>query len=306
MYKYFLIIRNIIKNPKYGLYLFIFKLDKYLFHCLPDKYFLKASYFLAIRKELNIKDPKSFNEKLQWLKLYDRKPEYTNLVDKYVVREYIANTIGEEYLIPLLGVWDKFEDIDFEKLPNQFVLKTTHDSGSVLICKDKATFDFGEANKKVNRNLKRNFYYSGREYCYKNVKPRIICEKFMINDTGEEIKDYKFLCFDGNVKCSFVCLNRYSKNGLNVDFYDIDWKPMPFERHYSTSGTFTKIPINYNKMIEFSKKFSKNIPFIRLDFYEINGNLYMGEFTLYPGSGYEEFTPESFDDLLGSWIILPR
>jgi hypothetical protein len=272
---------------------------------MPDSWYLKLNYFLIIGKRLNLKNPKTFNEKLQWLKLNDRKPNYTMQVDKYAVRKYIEDTIGSQYLMPLLGVWDRFEDIDFEKLPNQFVLKCTHDSGSVYICKDKNNIDKNMLKKKYENHMKRNMFWHAREWPYKIVKPKIMCEKYMVDDSGIELKDYKFMCFNGQVKCSFVCLNRNSKNGLNVDFYDMDWKPMPFERHYHNSGTVIPKPMNFNKMVEFAEKLSKDIPFVRVDFYETNGQLYFGELTFYPGAGFEEFTPESYDCLLGSWIKLP-
>lgn len=271
---------------------------------IPDKLFIQMKYYSVFGKINNFKEPETFNEKLQWLKLYDRNPIYTNLVDKYEVRKYIAKTIGEQYLIPLIGVWDKYEDIDFSKLPNQFVLKCTHDSGGLVICTDKSKFDFETAKKKINESLNRNFYYKCREWPYKNIKPRIICEKYMVDESGVELKDYKFMCFNGEVKCSFVCLNRNLSEGLNVDFYDIDWNSMPFERHYPSSGKVIPKPKNYNKMIEFAERLSKDIMFVRVDFYEVNGKLYFGELTFYPGSGLEEFTPESYDYLLGSWIDL--
>jgi len=294
-------IRKVIMNPKLAfLYMFNYK----IFRLLPDKTYLKIKYYLKMDKKLNIETPKTNNEKLQWLKLYDRKPEYTNMVDKYEVRKYIAEKIGEEYLIPLLGVWDKFEDIDFERLPNQFVLKPNHTSGNVFICKDKSKVNYEELKKEVCSWLKREYYWIHREWPYKNIKPRIICEKYLVDESETELKDYKFLCFNGEVKCSFVCLNRNS-TGLNVDFYDMDWRPMPFERHYPNSGTVTHKPKNYDKMIKFSKLLSKDIIFVRVDFYEANGRLYFGELTFFPGSGFEEFTPESYDYLLGSWIKLP-
>jgi len=186
---------------------------------MPDSWYLKLKYYLIIGKRLNLKNPKTFNEKLQWLKLNDRNPNYTMLVDKYAVRKYIEDTIGSQYLMPLLGVWDRFEDIDFEKLPNQFVLKCTHDSGSVYICKDKKNIDRNMLKQKYDNHMKRNMFWHAREWSYKKVKPRIMCEKYMVDDSGVELKDYKFMCFNGEVKCSFVCLNRNSKNGLNVDFF---------------------------------------------------------------------------------------
>lgn len=272
---------------------------------IPDDLYLRIQYKNFMGKELKLKDPKSFNEKLQWLKINDRNPFYTNLVDKYEVRKYIEKTIGKEYLIPLLGVYNTFDEIDFATLPDKFVLKCTHDSGGLVICKDKSTFDKESARRKINKCLRRNYYFNHREWPYKNIKPRILCEKFMVDESGTELKDYKFMCFNGDVKCSFVCLNRNSDEGLNVDFYDMEWTPMPVERHYPRSGTTIPKPKNFDKMVNYSRRLSKNIPFIRVDFYETNGQLYFGELTLYPGSGLEAFSPESYDDLLGSWITLP-
>ncbi|ERK32210.1 ATP-grasp fold amidoligase family protein [Clostridium intestinale] len=272
---------------------------------VSDEKLIKKRFKKVFNREINLKNPKTFNEKLQWLKLNDRNPKYTNLVDKYEVRKYISETIGEEYLIPLLGVWDTFEDIDFSKLPEQFVLKCNHDSGGIVICNDKNKFDIKAAKKKINKSLKRNYYYHSREWPYKNIKPRIICEEFMVDESGIELKDYKFLCFNGKANCSFVGLNRNSQYGLNVDFYDMDWKRMPFERHYPSSNTIIPKPKSFNKMVDFAEKLSKDIPFVRVDFYEINGRLYFGELTFFPGAGFEEFTPESYDYLLGSWINIP-
>ena len=291
-----------IKNPKL---LLLFLLNSNYSMIIPDALFLKLKYKLITGKKLNLKNPKSFNEKLQWLKLHDRKPEYTRLVDKYEVRKYIAETIGAEYLIPLLGVYNSFQEIDFERLPNQFVLKPNHTSGDIFICNDKSMINYSELENTINRWLKREYYWVHREWPYKDVKPKIICEKLMVDESGKELKDYKFMCFNGRVKCSFVCLNRFSPQGLNVDFYDIDWNPMPFERHYPRSGTILPKPKNYEKMIELAEILSQNIPFLRVDFYDINGRIYFGELTFYPGSGFEEFTPEDYDYILGSWLKLP-
>lgn len=272
---------------------------------LPDKIFLKIQFKRTIGKKLDLKNPKSFNEKVQWLKVYDRKSIYTKLADKYEVREYIKEKIGEEYLIPLIGVWDNFDQINFSELPNKFVLKSTHDSGGVNICKDKENFDISKSREFFEKRLKRNYYYHGREWPYKNIKPRIICEKYIEEEKSDDLKDYKFLCFEGQVKCSFVCLNRNNKNGLNVDFYDIDWNLMPFERKYPSSNKKIEKPKNYKKMIEIAQIIAKDIKFARIDFYEVNEKIYFGEITFYPGSGMEKFNPEEYDYLLGSWIKLP-
>lgn len=290
------------KNPRMSI---VYILNLKFFEIIPDKEYIKIKYKLIIGKKLNLTNPKSFNEKLQWLKLYDRKDEYTQLVDKYEVRKYISEKIGEEYLIPILGIYNNYNEIDFDKLPNRFVLKPTHTSGNVYICKDKSQIDYIELEKEVNKWLKREYYWVHREWPYKNIKPRIICEKYMVDESGIELKDYKFLSFNGKVKCSFVALNRNSPNGVNIDFYDMDWNPMPFERHYKNSGTIIPKPKSFEKMVEFSELLSKDMPFIRVDFYEVMGKLYFGELTFYPGAGVEEFSPESYDDLLGGWIKLP-
>ncbi len=296
-------LKNVLKNPK--LLMFYFTQNK-ISKIIPSIMFLKIRYKLRIGKKLDLRNPKTFNEKIQWLKLYDRKPQYTQLADKYEVREYIKETIGEEYLIPLLGVYNKFDEINFDNLPEQFVLKPNHTSGDIYICKDKSTIDFVELKNKVNKWLKSRYYWRSREFPYKDIKPKIICEKYMVDESGTELKDYKFMCFNGEVKCLFVCLNRVASTGLNVDFYDMDWCPMLFERHYKSSGTIIAKPKTFDKMVEFAKILSKNIPFVRVDFYDIEGKLYFGELTFFPGNGMEEFTPESYDYLLGSWIQLPE
>ncbi len=273
---------------------------------LPDKTFLKCRYYAIFGRKLNLKNPQTYNEKLQWLKLYDRNPQYIQLVDKYDVKAYIENKIGEEYIIPTLGVWDNFDDIVFEKLPNQFVLKTTHDSGGVVICNDKSNFNIEKAKEKIEKSLANNFFYTAREWPYKNVKGRIIAEAYLEADDGEDLNDYKIMCFNGKAKCSFVCSERFSNNGLKVTFFDREWNKMPFERHYPSSDKLIEKPVNYEKMIELAEVLSENIPFVRVDFYEVKGQLYFGELTFYPGAGWEEFEPEEWDRKLGEWITLPK
>lgn len=271
---------------------------------IEDKKFLEEQFYFKMKYKLKLENPKTFNEKLQWLKLYDRKDIYTKMVDKYEAKKYVASIIGEEYIIPTLGVYNQFEDIDFSQLPNQFVIKCTHDSGGIVICKNKETFDFKQAKKKLERKLKQNFYYNAREWPYKNVKPRIIVEKYIEDVNNKDLTDYKLMCFNGKVKCSFVCIERNSKSGLKIDFYDENWEKMNFARHYRNSNKETKKPNNYEKMVEFSEQLSKGTKFVRVDFYEIKDQLYFGELTFYPGAGYEEFTPFKYDELLGSWIDL--
>lgn len=295
-------IRNLVHNP---LTIFESLGHRGFFNWMDDETYLKMIYRARMHKKLNLGNPQTFNEKLQWLKLHDRKLEYTKLVDKYEVRKYIADTIGKEYLIPLLGVWDRFEDVNFNKLPDQFVLKCTHDSGGLVICKDKSELDMDKAHKTIKGCLKHNYYWGQREWVYKNIKPRIIAEKYMVDESGTELKDYKFMCFGGEPKCLFVCLNRNSKDGLNVDFYDMEWRPIPFERKYKNSGNVLVKPKNFNSMIELSKILSTKLPFVRVDFYDIKGKVYFGELTFYPGTGMEEFRPDEWDKKLGDWIMLP-
>jgi len=272
---------------------------------MPDKIYLKIVFKKIMKYDLNLNHPVTFNEKLQWLKLYDRKDIYTTMVDKYEAKKYVADIIGEEYIIPTLGVYDKFDAIDFEKLPNQFVIKCTHDSGGVVICKDKNSFDIKSAQKKMDKSLKKNFYFSGREWPYKNVKPRIIIEKYMEEKNYTQLNDYKLMCFNGKVKCSFVCSERDNKKeGLAVTFFDNNWNRLPFQRHYRNSDAEIKKPKNFDKMVELAELLSKNIPFVRVDFYEIKNKIYFGELTFYPGSGFEEFTPEEWDKKLGDMIDL--
>lgn len=292
------------KDPIYYLIVLLGK-------CLPDnllcnKFYLKILYRNRLKKNLDLNNPKAFNEKIQWLKLYDRKPEYTKMVDKYEVKEYVKNLIGEQHIIDTLGVYDSFKDINFSELPNKFVLKCTHDSGGVVICKDKNNLDMKDTEKKFKKLLKRNYFYNTREFPYKNVKPRIIVEPFMNDNRNEDLLDYKFMCFNGKVKCSFVCSERRSKQGLAVDFFDNDWKHLPFRRRYRNLNREITKPNNLNKMIEMAEKLSKGITFVRVDFYEINNDIYFGEMTFYPGSGLEEFIPEEWDYKLGEWINLPK
>ena len=278
---------------------------KGFFNWIPSKLLLKIQFRFKFGEKLDLQNPKTFNEKMQWLKLYGNLEKHTNLVDKFEVREYIAETIGEEFLIPLLGVWDKFEDIDFDKLPNRFVLKCTHDSGSVLICKDKITFNKEDAMNKLNKHLKQNFYYAYREPQYKNVRPRIICEKYMVDDSGEELKDYKFFCFDGEPKIIQLNYDRFIDHKLN--YYDSKWNYIPIKLipHPTDINRVINKPNNLEQMLKFARILSRNISFVRVDVYSINDNIYFGEMTFTPNSGFKKFEPHEFDLEMGSWLKLP-
>lgn len=276
-----------------------------IMYVLPDKIYLQIQYKDILGKKLNINNPQSFNEKLQWLKLYDRNPIYTRFADKYEVKKVVSERIGEQYIVPTLGIWKEFETIDFEQLPNQFVLKCTHDSGSAIVVRDKQQFDRENAKKKINHSLRQNYYKLGREWVYKDIEPRIIAEEYIgeIDDT-ESIIDYKFLCFGGKVKCSFTCTNRGRKGGLRVTFYDREWNKMPFERHYPSEAIPMPRPGKYEEMVAMAERLSEGICFVRVDFYQVDNKVLFGEMTFYPGDGYEEFTPEEWDYRLGEWIDL--
>lgn len=271
---------------------------------MDDEAYLKRKYRACMGKELNLGSPQTFNEKLQWLKLHDRKPEYTTMVDKYAVKRYVADIIGEEYIIPTLGVWNHFDEIDFDKLPNQFVLKCTHDSGGIVICKDKNKLDLKSAKKKIEKSLKQNYYWSGREWPYKDVKPRIIAEEYMIDESGYELKDYKFFCFNGEPKMMFIATDRGSDT--KFDFYDMEFNHLPFTNGHPNANKQIKKPKNYSTMLALSAKLSFGIPHVRVDFYNINGKIYFGELTFFHWSGLVPFEPEEWDYKLGSWLKLPE
>lgn len=269
---------------------------------LPDKVYLNLRYYMSFHRLINWSSPKTYNEKLQWMKVYDRNPMYTRLVDKYEVRNYIAEKLGEEYLFPCYGVWDRFEDIDFSKLPNQFVLKCTHDSGSVRICKDKEAFDLKENAAHFAKCLKTNSFLGGREWAYKSVKPRIIAEKLM-TENGEGLKDYKFFCFDGTVKAMFIATDR-GKEGTDVkfDFFDEHFNHLPFKHGHENAIVTPQKPDCFDKMIEIAEKLSKGMRHVRIDLYDIDSKIYFGEFTFYHHCGFVPFDPEEWDYTFGSWI----
>ena len=273
----------------------------------PDKLFLKLKFRLMMGEKLDFENPKTFNQKLQWLKLYNRKPEYTTMVDKYAVKEYVANIIGKEHIIPTLGVWNSVDEIDWDVLPNQFVLKTTHGGGGcdVIICKDKATFDIETAKKNLNKSLKSDIYCNFREWPYKNVPKRIIAEQFMTNN-GKDLEDYKIHSFNGEPKFILVCSNRYGNGAMIDDFYSPDWKLLDVRRPgHPKSDKASKAPEQLQQMLELSRILSKDIPFLRTDFYIIDNKIYFGELTFFPRSGCDSNLLRETDLLFGSRITLP-
>ena len=278
----------------------------------PDKLYLTLLFRLKMGYWIDWKNPKTFSEKLQWLKLYDRKPEYTTMVDKYAVKEYVAKIIGEEYIIPTLGVWDRPEDIDWDSLPQKFVLKTTHGGGGsgVVICKDKTTFDKANAIARLKGSLDKCIYKSLREWPYKNVDRKIIAE-VLLEETNPvknntDIPDYKFYCFNGEPKYCQVIRNRRSKE--TIDFYDMEWNHMPFvglNPVVENGLNPVAKPTCLCKMLEICRNLSKEILFGRIDLYVIDGKVFFGEITFYPASGNGIFTPVEWNEILGKMIKLP-
>lgn len=258
-------------------------------------------------RRLNLKCPKTFNEKLQWLKLHDRKLIYTTMVDKYKVKKYVGERIGNEYIIPTLGVWKTFDQINFDDLPNQFVLKCTHDSGGVIVCKDKSKLDLPTIRKKIEKALNRNYYYSGREWPYKNVPPQIIVEKFLSEDGYVPI-DYKVYCFDGRPYKIMLCLDRDKDEPTKFYSFDFKWDLLRHNirgRNAPIDFTLPK-PKSLNLMFSIAKELSNGIPFVRVDFYEVKGQLYFGEMTFYPDSGFDSAILPEIDILYGDMIKLEK
>lgn len=272
---------------------------------IRDEPYLKLMYWAKTGKKLNIDNPITFNEKLQWLKLHDKNPEYSKMVDKYEAKRWVAERIGDEYIIPTLGVWDSFDAIDFEQLPNQFVLKCTHDSGGLVICKNKNTFDKLKAKRKIEASLKRNYFLVGREYPYKNVKPRIIAEKYMEDNTTKELRDYKIFTFDGVAKALFITSNRQIGK-TTADYFDINFKPLDFTWGFPHSKTLPSKPESFEQMVNAAECLAKNTVELRVDFYEVNGKAYFGEMTFFDGSGFDTFEPEEWDKKFGNLIKLPE
>ena len=299
--KYLNVLRKYVLNPDYR---FLINAGLGWYNSMPDNVFLERKFKILMGKDLNLENPQTFNEKLQWLKIYNRNPLYTKLVDKYEVRNYIAKTIGEEFLIPLLGVWDRFEDIDFDKLPNQFVLKCTHDSGSYIICKDKNSFPLQEAKKKLGTAIKKNFFYAAREWPYKNTFPQIIAEKY-IEDSNGVLLDYKFFCFHGNVNSVMICLDRHIHN-TKFYFFDRNWElqKLNIRGKNAPEGFTIPKPSRINEMFSIAERLSKDIPFVRVDLFECNGNIYFGEMTFFPDGGFDANLLPETDSYFGDSINL--
>lgn len=271
-----------------------------------DRLFIKIKYYIRFNKIPNLDKPKTFNEKMQWLKLNNRKPEYTNMVDKYKARDYVADKIGEQYLIPLVGVWELPDDIDFKSLPNQYVIKCNHNSGTgMYICKDNFKTDEEKIKSGLRQGLKEDYFIYSREWPYKNVKKRIMCEEYISDDNNEFLTDYKFYCFDGKVKVLGIFQGRGSSSGTVGDFFDVDFNWIDMKWGYPNAPEIPKKPDKFNEMVKIAETLSKDIPHVRVDLYLSNGQIYFGELTFFDGGGFSKIIPEEWDIKLGSWINLP-
>lgn len=272
---------------------------------VSDETYLKWRYRFIFGKKLNLENPKSFNEKINWLKIYNRNPLYPRLVDKAEVKKYVAENIGEEYVIPTYGVWNSFDEIDFDSLPNQFVLKSTNGGGGsgVVICRDKKKLDMKNTKQRLETSMHTNWKYE-REWVYRDLKPRIIAEKYMEEECGTELKDYKFFCFNGEPHFCQVIRNRSSEE--TIDFYDLDWQLMPFNGllKFKHSNTPTERPDNIEEMRKICRELSKDMPFVRVDLYYINQRSYFGELTFYPAGGIGTFSPAEYNEKIGELISL--
>lgn len=280
-------------------------------HCNPiakrlsDEKLIKMVYRGYVGRKLNLENPQYYTEKLNWLKLHDHNPLYNVLVDKYEVKKYVAEKIGVEYIIPTLGVWDAFDEINFEKLPKQFVLKCTHNSGGVVIIKDKSLMDRKAVKRTLEKSLKRNFGMINREWPYIDVKPRIIAEAYMKDITTNELRDYKFFCFNGKAKAVYVITGR-EKEGPFLDFFDMDFKHLDVSSIYPNAPTVPQKPETFEKMKIIANILSEDIPHVRVDLYEINGKVYFGEYTFYHIAGWVPMRPEKWEKVFGDWLSLPK
>ena len=267
---------------------------------IPDKRYLSMLYFINFGKKPNLDTPRSFSEKMNWLKLHDRRNIYTTMADKYAAKAFVAERIGSEFVVKNYGVYDRWEDIDFNLLPNQFVIKGTHDSGGAFVCKDKSTFDFNKVEQRIKHNLRINYFYPLREWPYKNIKPRIIVDQLLDEHSGHELRDYKFWCFNG--KPTYMYITNKGKV-IKENFYDMDFNPVSINHGFERTIPEYEKPSNFDKMKELATQLSAGIPFVRVDFFNVDGKIYFGEFTFYDWGGMRPFRND-WDEKIGQHIQL--
>ena len=298
-------IQKVLKYAKKPSLIIVSMINKGYFNWLDDRHYLQLAYRAKLGKKLDLKNPTTYTEKLQWLKLYDRRDEYTRMVDKYEAKKYIAERIGEEYIIPTLGIYDSFDEIDFDSLPDQFVLKCTHNSGGLVICKDKSKLDIAAAKDKIEKSLRRNYYLLGREWPYKNVKPRIIAEQYMEDEKTAELRDYKFFSFDGEPKLMMLATERQLAAEPKFNFFDMEGAHLPLTCAHPNAKITPSLPVNFLRMQDLTRQLSAGFPHLRVDFYEVNAKIFIGELTFFFMGGMSPFEPEEWNERIGSWITLP-
>lgn len=269
-----------------------------------DRKYIEYVWKHRMNYPLNLDNPRRYNEKLQWMKLYDRRDIYTKMVDKYEAKEYVQDIIGSEYVIPTIAVWNNTDEIEWDKLPNQFVLKCTHDSGGLVICKNKAMLDRNKAIAKLKKSLQNDFYMAAREWPYKNVPRRIIAEQYMEDEKTKELRDYKFFCFNGEPKALFIATDRQNREEPYFDFFDMEFNHLNMRHGHPNAPVLPEKPSQFDLMKQLAAKLSKGYPQLRVDLYEVNGKVYFGELTLFHHTGMVNFEPASWDDTFGSWIDL--
>lgn len=285
---------------------FLYKLMYHFGHCLPDEFYIKRQYKQIVGEYPDLKNPTKYCEKVQWLKLHDHKPIYTQMVDKYEAKKFIADIVGDKYIIPTLGIYNSVDEIDYDKLPNEFVIKTTHDSGTVIVCRDKAKLDKNYVRKFINKRLKRKYFYAEREWPYKHVKPRIIIEALIGKDM-QDLWDYKFFCFDGEPKLMFIITERFTESGHKADFYDMDGNHVDvYQPGYENNPNRPELPACFDEMKLLAAKLSKDVPHLRVDFYFADNQIYVGELTFSDGGGYSPFIPDKWNKIMGDYIKLPK
>ena len=294
-----------VRNP----YLIIPKLwFNPLIRMIPDKLYISLCFRAGMGYWLDWRNPETFNEKIQWMKLYDRDPKYTMLVDKSTVKEYVGNLIGKQYIIPTLAILNSLDEFEIDKLPSQFVLKCTHDSGGVFVCEDKNLIDFKALKKFISKRLKTNYYYLAREWPYKNIRPRIIIETYVVDNEDGELRDYKLYCFDGYVKAVLVATNRQSQTEeLCFDYFDAEFNHLELTNHWHPNAKIQPHkPKNWETMIKLAQKLSTGFPHVRVDLYEANGQIYFGELTFSDMGGQLKIHPSEWDKEWGELFVLPK
>lgn len=286
-------------------YRLLWYLDLFKHKKMDDKRHIELRYKANFKKNIDLDCPVTFNEKMQWLKLYNKNPLHTEMADKYLVKKYVSERIGDSYVAKLLGVWDEVDEIDLTGLPDKFVLKTTHDCGGVVVCKDKSALNLKKTKKFLRKHMKREYFYHCREWPYKNIKPRIIAEEFLEDANNGVLPVYKILCFNGEPKIIQTIQNDKKENET-IDYFDTNWNVLDLRQNYPNSKTPLERPKKLGEMLEIAEKLAEGRSFIRVDLYSVNGNIYFSEFTFFSDAGFAPFHPEIWDKTLGDWIDLPK